>query len=143
MTALPLANRQTAVYRLFDAEDVLLYVGMTHDLYMRFNSHRAQKLWWPYTGYATVEWFANRAGARRHEAMAIVEEQPRFNDKKSDPRWLEPAPDGVDKPIDRSLPAFEAGIPLRHHRETVIIRPLAEVLQEAWSRIHLALAPSA
>lgn len=141
MTALPLADRQTAVYRLFDAEGALLYIGMAHDLYMRFNSHRAQKPWWPYTGYATVEWFANRDGARRHEALAIIKERPRFNSKKSDPCWLEPASDGSDAPIDRALPAFEAGIPLRHHRATVVVRPLAEVLQEAWSRLGVGLAP--
>lgn len=141
MTTIPLADRQTAVYRLYDAEDVLLYVGMTHDLYMRFNSHRAQKAWWPYSGYATVEWFANRADARRHEALAIVEERPRFNEKMPDPCWLEPVPDGIGKPIDRALPAFESGIPLRHHRTTVVIRPLADVMQEAWSRMHVGLAP--
>lgn len=141
MTAIPLADRQTAVYRLFDAENELLYVGMTHDLYMRFNSHRAQKPWWPYSGHATVEWFANRVGARRHEALAIVEERPRFNDKKPEPRWLEPAPDGTDTPIDRALSAFESGIPLRHHRTTVVIRPLADVLQETWSRIRSGPVP--
>src|SRR5690606_28443520 len=37
---------ETAVYRIYNAADELLYVGITNDLYVRWTDHKATKPWW-------------------------------------------------------------------------------------------------
>lgn len=88
MTRLPLANRPTAVYRLFSADDELLYVGITHDLKTRLGDHGRRKAWWPAVSFVPVEWCDSRAEALRREAQAIVHEAPRFNARRPDPRRI-------------------------------------------------------
>ncbi len=51
-TALTVPNqssgpRETAVYRLYDADETLLYVGITYDTKTRFADHKVNKEWWP------------------------------------------------------------------------------------------------
>ncbi|MFD3762092.1 GIY-YIG nuclease family protein [Streptomyces sp. NPDC058622] len=36
----------TAVYRLYDAEERLLYVGITMNVKQRFADHQRLKFWW-------------------------------------------------------------------------------------------------
>jgi predicted GIY-YIG superfamily endonuclease len=40
------AHREHFVYRLFDREGLLLYVGMTRDVRKRMKSHERTKAWW-------------------------------------------------------------------------------------------------
>lgn len=82
MTAL--ADRPTAVYRLFDADNVLLYVGITHDLKVRLPDHRCRKAWWPEVGHVSVDWCPDRSEALHQEARAVAFEKPRHNVLKLD-----------------------------------------------------------
>jgi predicted GIY-YIG superfamily endonuclease len=75
----PLASRPTALYRFYDADDVLLYVGITYDLKKRWSTHRLDKSWWHLVSRKTHEWYANRALAEAAEARAIETERPRFD----------------------------------------------------------------
>lgn len=86
MTAIPVANRATALYRLFDAKRTLLYVGISCDLNERMKDHRAQKPWWPSVKRGTVTWFEDRASAVHHEACVIAIEVPLYNESRPDPR---------------------------------------------------------
>lgn len=74
-----LANRRTALYRLYDAEGDLLYVGIAHDVEKRLTTHRLEKTWWLLVARISVEWFDSRALATAAEARAIESESPRFD----------------------------------------------------------------
>ncbi|MFF5980353.1 GIY-YIG nuclease family protein [Streptomyces olindensis] len=71
--------RQTALYRLYDEAGVLLYVGISCNLYERWKDHREEKLWWPQVAEKRVEWYENRSEADSAEVHAIVTEDPLHN----------------------------------------------------------------
>jgi len=71
-------NRRTALYRLFDADDRLLYVGIAFNPEARWNEHRG-KAWWPSVVRKSVEWHPTRLVALEAEARAIEAESPRHN----------------------------------------------------------------
>lgn len=73
-----LDDQPTALYRFFDADGALLYVGITADLEQRWSSHQ-RKPWWPDVAEKTVEWYATRPVALAAELEAIRSEAPRYN----------------------------------------------------------------
>jgi len=72
-------SERTAVYRLFDADGKLLYVGVANNYGRRWEQHAAEKPWWPEIAREAVEWHQDRPSALAAEAHAIMREQPRFN----------------------------------------------------------------
>lgn len=71
---------ETAVYRIFDAENALLYVGMSVAPETRFADHRTCKRWMREDAHRyEIAWYASRAEAEREEKRAIREERPRHN----------------------------------------------------------------
>lgn len=73
--------RMTAVYRLYDAADRLLYVGIGFDFDSRWKSHAENKSWWPQVARKDVIWFDNRLDAAYEEARAIRFENPLHNER--------------------------------------------------------------
>jgi len=69
----------TAVYRWYDANDQLLYVGVSFDLGTRFASHRYGNDNWQQVRRIELEWFDSRRGALEAEARAIATEHPMWN----------------------------------------------------------------
>ena len=71
---------RTALYRVFDADDQLLYVGISRNPNGRFANHATRKPWWRET-VASIEitWLATRALAHEAEALAIRDEDPIYN----------------------------------------------------------------
>jgi predicted GIY-YIG superfamily endonuclease len=67
------------LYRLFDAEDTLIYVGISLDEYARFAQHRRAARWWGEVDHYTAEPFPTRKQARQAELATIREERPRYN----------------------------------------------------------------
>lgn len=74
-----LFDDRTAVYRLFDTDGMLLYVGMTAYPTIRFSSHRATKPWWHEVATRRLVWYATREAAAMAEIRAIQTEAPRYN----------------------------------------------------------------
>jgi len=74
-----LNTRPHALYRFFDASDVLLYVGITVDPGARFKKHRGDKPWWSEVDRIDIEHFETRRQAEIAERTAIKEEQPLHN----------------------------------------------------------------
>lgn len=70
---------ETAVYRIYDVDDVLLYVGMSVSPETRFADHRTCKSWMEQAHRYEIAWYATRAEADREEKRAIREERPRHN----------------------------------------------------------------
>lgn len=84
MTDTTTDTRTTALYRYFDGQEVLLYVGITADLAARDNSHIKHSRWMQLTVRSSVERYANRREALDAERAAIETEQPIFNRQHND-----------------------------------------------------------
>jgi GIY-YIG catalytic domain len=68
----------TALYRLYDAQGVLLYVGITCNLKRRMGQHSVRP-WWPLVTRKTMTWYGTERDARAAEAVAIGDENPLYN----------------------------------------------------------------
>lgn len=69
----------TTLYRLWNREHALLYVGVTDDLERRMEQHEAEKPWWSEVSQTSTESLPSRRMALEAEARAIFWEQPRYN----------------------------------------------------------------
>lgn len=69
----------TAVYRFYDANDTLLYVGQSNNPLERYVEHRDSKPWWPDVAQHSIEWFSARSLAEDAETAAIKDEWPLHN----------------------------------------------------------------
>lgn len=88
-----------ALYRMFDENGRLLYVGITGDLARRLTDHEVKR-WYPLIKNIVVEWFPHEAAARVAERRAISTERPRYNvaglkPPKQARRTAEPEPELV------------------------------------------------
>ncbi len=69
----------TTLYRLWNADHLLLYVGITDDAEARIEEHRSEKPWWGEVAQISTEEFPSRRRALEAETRAIFWEQPRHN----------------------------------------------------------------
>lgn len=90
-------SERTAVYRLYDADDELLYVGMTNNIDRRFGTHAEGKFWWPEVARREVAWLDSRTDAMVAERTAIRNENPRHN--KADRPYTPKPPSGTKTSI--------------------------------------------
>ncbi len=67
------------VYRCFDADDKLVYVGVSTRLPLRFDEHASRSAWWFDVVTIRLEHFATRVEALAAEAAAIGTERPTLN----------------------------------------------------------------
>ncbi|WP_186319235.1 GIY-YIG nuclease family protein [Streptomyces sp. SAJ15] len=71
---------RTALYRLYDAEDRLLYIGITTDPEARWERHALLKWWWSQVDRKDLTWLnVSWRDALTAEAEAILEGRPKFN----------------------------------------------------------------
>lgn len=75
---------QTALYRWFDSDDLLLYIGISDQLTVRVGSHIRGSSWMDFAVRSTVERFSSRTEAADAEVSAIKAEHPLFNHKHND-----------------------------------------------------------
>lgn len=73
------AGRPASVYKYFDANSLLLYVGMTGRGQQRQAEHNATKEWWKFVSHQEVEHFTRRADAETRERALIRLHRPPFN----------------------------------------------------------------
>ena len=83
---IPMSERPHFVYRIFDADDRLIYIGCARDVTSRLTLHTARSSQSPRSweirrrmARHTVEEFPDLATARAAEAAAIRAEQPELN----------------------------------------------------------------
>ncbi len=72
-------KNEAHLYRCFDKDDVLLYIGCTKRLVSRITVHRELSLWGPKIHRIQSEGFVTRESALTAEANAIASEHPEFN----------------------------------------------------------------
>lgn len=70
---------KTKLYRHFDKDDNLLYVGISYDFLQRTGQHRLRSGWWDNITRMTIEDFDTRKQAEEAEYNAIVKEKPLHN----------------------------------------------------------------
>jgi hypothetical protein len=70
---------KTTLYRYFNSEGQLLYVGITGDNTKRQSQHRRNSFWFGEIASATFDHFDNREEALEAEAAAIRYEKPANN----------------------------------------------------------------
>lgn len=78
---MPVSPERTALYRMFDESDVLLYVGIARNPEDRWAVHAytAAHTWWPLVSRKTVDWLPSRQEAFKVELEAIRTEAPKYN----------------------------------------------------------------
>lgn len=70
---------RTALYRFFDADGDLLYVGISLNPWTRWKQHKSVKDWAEDVASSTIEWHDTREEALDAERLAIIDERPRYN----------------------------------------------------------------
>lgn len=76
---------RTALYKRYDCDGVLLYVGISDWPRDRAFGHGHHSLWATFAASGTNEWFATREAAYAAEVTTIQAEQPLFNRYHSAP----------------------------------------------------------
>lgn len=92
-TAEAATSRPAAVYRLYDADDVLLYIGSAFDPAERCKAHVRQS-WWPKVARRADEWFPHRRAAYVAEMNAIASEDAKYN-RMGSPSYAAPESEAV------------------------------------------------
>ena len=72
-------NGKTALYRHFDKDDQLLYVGISLNHVARLAQHRDGSHWYEEIAQVTIEWHGTRVEAELAESRAIGSESPKHN----------------------------------------------------------------
>ena len=96
----------TTLYRAFDDQERLLYVGISDGDFIRLAQHAASAPWTVYAVKVTLERFTLRTDAERAESTAILEEDPVWN-VKGRPlerfyQWMAAYPNGDPDAVDAS-----------------------------------------
>jgi hypothetical protein len=71
-------SKQT-LYRFYDTDGNLLYVGISNTWYQRFHDHERKSGWFSKVAYSTFEWHESRESVSIAELQAIRTENPEFN----------------------------------------------------------------
>lgn len=69
----------TTLYRFYDRDGLLLYIGIAGNPARRFKQHNDDKLWWSTVATSTMEHYPTRAAALKAEKLAIEAEVPLHN----------------------------------------------------------------
>lgn len=77
-------SERTDLYRHFDKDDNLLYVGLSFGAIARLQQHKALSHWFEDIAKITIEKFPSRAKASKEERIAIIEEMPLHNIQNSE-----------------------------------------------------------
>lgn len=73
------SSERTAVYRFFNGDGTLIYVGVTNDIPTRWRHHAKNKPWWPEVVEQRATWYPTREAALAVEDQVIVAESPTYN----------------------------------------------------------------
>lgn len=75
----PSDDERTALYRLYDTDGNLLYIGITNHPERRWRNHSYIQGWWHLVSRREVNWYDRRTVAEDAERHAVRAEGPRFD----------------------------------------------------------------
>lgn len=78
--------RPITLYRIFDEQDRLLYVGISLSVWQRISTHRQTKVWWRWARRVELEHFRSKREVEQAEVTAIKLERPLYNSTHNDSR---------------------------------------------------------
>jgi excisionase family DNA binding protein len=79
-----LEGSDTKLYRHFDQNKKLLYVGISLNAVARLSGHRSTSSWFENIATVKIETFPNREAALMAERLAILKEKPLYNRHHND-----------------------------------------------------------
>lgn len=74
-----LTSKLHSLYRFYDADGDLLYVGISATPQQRLVAHMFSRAWWPDIASITIEHYPSRSRLEYAEAMVINDEDPVYN----------------------------------------------------------------
>jgi len=74
--------RKQVLYRFFNKDNQLLYVGISNNFLGRVGGHRSDKEWFSEITHSTFEYFETREQVDAAETKAIRNEKPLYNKAK-------------------------------------------------------------
>lgn len=80
------------VYRLYDVDDALIYIGMSSDFALRWEQHKRHSAFAARIDAYTLAYYATRAEAEHAERAAILAEAPPANGTTRIRRRMPPGP---------------------------------------------------
>ena len=69
----------TGLYHVYDGAEGLLYIGVSKHFGIRWQQHAQKQPWWNGRRRMTVDFYDDRDEAFDAEALAIFNEQPKYN----------------------------------------------------------------
>ncbi|MFB7548563.1 GntR family transcriptional regulator [Streptomyces sp. NPDC056154] len=141
---------RTALYRLYNREGHLLYVGVAAIPERRWAQHQETKEWWPKVERKAVEWFDSREEALDAETRAIQAEKPCHNHQNKPsaifsqikPQRLNEVPNGTWRPYEflaHELRGFIQSGGLKPGDKLPVVRDLMEVYGVSSATVQRAL----
>ncbi len=104
------------LYRFYDENGALLYVGITNSINRRFIQHAGEKPWWSDIVDCRIAFYPDRASLARAETDAIKYEGPRYNIRQETPV---PRIRRIPRPQPVALPIPVGGQRAAHRWPTV------------------------
>lgn len=80
-----MTSERTALYRIYDSDGLLLYIGISKDFGSRWKQEAKEFPWWAEMQRMTVDWISSRAQAEMAEEAAIRAEKPKYNKRHVSP----------------------------------------------------------
>lgn len=111
LVQLVMKNSRYVVYRIYDEDDTLLYVGRTADLDLRMRGHSFKSLWWVDAVRLEVDPYDDFSDVFNAERRAIVELKPLHNRDRGGPVENPPTKEEVDLDV-RLVTTTKAAITL-------------------------------
>lgn len=110
---------RTALYRVWGADDLLLYIGVSKNFGQRWKQHARQQPWWDEMKRLTAdEWFEFRSEAEAAEEAAIKAERPKYNKRHLVPVARKPRGSVGPVPVS-AAPALEEKAPVREEAASI------------------------
>jgi excinuclease UvrABC nuclease subunit len=91
---------EQTLYRFFDADGQLLYIGISINAYQRFKSHMQTQTWIDEVANITLQSYPTRAEVEQAEIEAIRAESPKYNRIRYKTNEREPIEDMVQRLAD-------------------------------------------
>ncbi|MFH8867145.1 GIY-YIG nuclease family protein [Streptomyces griseus] len=122
---------RTALYRLYNAEGKLLYIGISQNPDVRWGQHSTTKPWWGDVEERKVEWHETRPLAAAAEVASIEAEQPLWNSNHATRPTGDPDADALYEDHRRNLEEARALLPAVREQAAADLKAGATVSQLA------------